>query len=207
MLTRLMRILTLTFVAGMGPAAWGQGVGGNSPTETTHMVQTIPQAPEAPTMWETLIGSADARIGVELDPLGPTWLKHLQRSGPAGSFEPQHFINIYEHLAVSGQRSWTGWTQQIDVPGFEWRRSGPYVQPTTILANGAVPSGLNIETDGSMLRFTFDPLPPGTHIDITSGLRYGSTVLPGSFDIQQFPIPEPATLLGFLALVSLIRRR
>lgn len=203
----MLKQLTFLFITGVGAAAWAQGVGGSSPTETTHMVQTIPHVPEGPTVWETLIGSTHARIGVGLDPLGPAWLKHLQRSGPAGSFEPQHFVSIYEHLVISGQQSWTGWTQEIDAPGFEWRLSGPYVEPTTILANGAVPSGLNIETTGSTLQFTFDPLPPGTQIDIITGLRYGDALLPDSFDVQQFPVPEPTTLFGFLVLITLIRRK
>lgn len=195
-------IISLAAVVGAASAAWGQGVGGTSPTETTHTIQGIYQIPEAPKMWETQIGLPEARIAVELDPAGPTWLMHVQRDGDPLSTWPQHYIRLNEYLVISGERSWTGWTQQIDVPGFEWVLSS-----TSILANGATPTGLNIVTDGSVLRFTFDPLPPGTQINLLSRLRYDGTLLVDSFDVQQFPIPEPTAILGFLVLASLIRRR
>jgi hypothetical protein len=72
-----------------------------------------------------------------------------------------------------------------------------------------VPSGLDIQVDGSVLRFTFDPLPPGTQIDIISGLRYGDWLSPESFDVQQFPVPEPAALacIGVGGVILAGRRR
>ncbi|HOB74797.1 MAG TPA: PEP-CTERM sorting domain-containing protein [Phycisphaerae bacterium] len=201
--------LIFLFIVGVGTTALAQGVGGSGPRETTHTIEGMYQAPLAPKTWETQIGSPNDRIGVELDPSGPTWRMRLERHWPGNSVEPQHFIRVCEHLTISGQRSWTGWTQRIDAPGFEWRLTGPYVEPATILADGAVPSGLDIQVDGSVLRFTFDPLPPGTQIDIISGLRYGDWLLPESFDVQQFPVPEPAALacIGVGGVILAGRRR
>jgi hypothetical protein len=195
-------LVLLAALLAPGAGAWGQGVGGGSPTETTHTIQGTYQIPEAPKMWETQIGLPEDRIGVELDPVGPTWLKHIQRDGDPLSTWPQHYIRLNEYLVISGERSWTGWTQQIDVPAFEWVLSN-----TSILANGATPTGLSIVTDGSVLRCTFDPLPPGTQINLLSRLRYDGTLLVDSFDVQQFPVPEPTTLLEVLVLAALIRRR
>jgi hypothetical protein len=190
----LQRLLPLLILTGAGTASLGQGVGGASPTETTHTLVGRYQIPEAPKQWETRIGEPGAPIGVELDLAGPVWVKHLLRDGPPGSMLPEHHIYLYEYLMITGERSWSGWTQEIHEPGFEWVLGSP-LPDVSFWADGAVQSGLSIVAQGGSLQFSFDPLLPGTEIEIFSGLRYAGASLPESFDIRQFPTPEPASLL------------
>ncbi len=205
MLARLLLAAASTFVAGFGATAWGQGVGGTSPIETAHVLQERTQPDGLPKQWDVHVGLPDSRIGVELDPAGSSWLKHFQRNGSPLSILPQHHIYLYEHLAVSGGLSWTSWTQEVEAPDFTWALSSPFPS-TTFLANGAVPSGLSITTDGALMRFSFDPLPPGTQIDIFTGLVYHGSQLADVFDMNQFPVPEPATILFVGAAASALRR-
>lgn len=203
---RIVGVFTVCVLA-LGSAAWSQGVGGASLTETTHLLRGRYQGSWA-TEWEVHVGLTDDRVGIELDPAGPSWLKHFQRDGAPGSLFPQHLIYLHEHLVISGERSWTGWIQQIDATDFAWALAYPFPN-TMILANGVVPSGLAIEAEGASLRFSFDPLPPGTQIDIFAGLIYGNANLVDSFDVRQFPTPEPATmiLIGAATAMWATRRR
>ncbi len=208
MKTTFVVVVVLASLVAAAPAAWGQGVGGASPTETTYVIQHTYWVPEAPTKWGTHIGSLQDRIEVELDPAGPFWLKHIQRDGPPASMWSEHHIFLQEHLVISGGQSWSGWIEQIDAPGFEWRSDiMPDAPVPGVLVNGSSPAGLSIEIEGETLRFSFDPLPPGTEIDVTSRLLYTGTNLVDSFDVRQFATPEPTTLLSLLVLASLTRRR
>lgn len=199
-------ILTAIAVSLPCAAARAQGVGTGSPTETTHILQPRSQ-PTGATEWEVHVGTTHARMEVDLDPAGPTWLKYLYRNGPPGSLLPEHRVYLYEHLTISGERSWTAWNQEVEAPGFEWKKGFPFPD-AALLANGTVPSGLSIQTSGSILQFTFDPLPPGTHIDVFSGLLFHGADLPDSFDLRQYPVPEPAgALLAGVAAIALVAVR
>lgn len=200
-------IVSLAALVGAASSARGQGVGGASPTETTHSLYGRFQLPEDPLQFETNVGLPSDRIGVELDSAGPFWLKHMQAASPPLILSGDH-VFVFEHLVIAGDQSWSGWTQVAD-PDFDWVLNGIFGPVTSIRANGAIPAGLSIETDGPILRFSFDPLLPGTEIDLTSELRYAGASGLQSFDLRQSPTPEPATLAltGIAVLIILGRPR
>lgn len=181
------------------------GARGNSPTETSYTL-TAPYQPDPITHWVGYVGSLQSRIGVELDPAGPTWLKHFSTGEPGTPLIPVLNLRLSEYLVIAEGPSWTGWTMQTDAPNYEWEL-GTFPFLTNIRANGAVLSGLSITPDGDSLRFTFDPLPPGTRIDITAYLRYTGGDVFNPIDVRQLPTPEPTTLLSFILLSCLTRRR
>jgi len=189
------------FLAAAAPAA-AQGVG------------NLPALPT--TFWNQGGGwfvsdQGGAPIPVIRDPNGPKWIKNF--FDPTGTISPTPgaLYSVTERLLIAPQLDWTDWHEEILTPGWEW------TSKVLMLVNvSQPPSGLTVinlpgtPIQGGTLEFYFDPLSPGTVIDIRKELKYvGPQGM--SFDaiqIAQYPTPEPATM-GLLALGGLVlgRRR
>jgi MYXO-CTERM domain-containing protein len=147
------------------------------------------------------------------DPNGPKWHKTLV-GDPTGApviAQPGQIFSLSESLYIEGNLPWMDWHEEILTPGWDW------VNPILFLANGVPASGLTVTntpgslTQGGTLGFDFDPLYPGTQINIRKQLQYNGPagmVFIGHISIDQYPTPEPATA-GLLALgaLPLLRRR
>jgi len=185
-----------------------QGVGnlGSLPTQFS--------SPAPVTGWSVDTGNAaNPWLPVQIDPNGPQWVKTF--TGPNGgpfTAVPGQTFTLQELLVVAPTQSWTDWHEHILTPGWEW------VSPTLFLANFAPPGGLNTNitpgnlATGGTIDFTFNPLVPGTLIDIRKTLQYtgvNGTVFTGTIDIAQYPTPEPASLLMFAggSIALFLRRR
>ncbi len=166
-------VVALAGLLGAVPAASGQGVGGSSPTNTVHpLIPGEISIPEDPVHWKGDVGSEAASSGIELDPEGPVWSKTFQRSGTR-LFQLGQVIEIKEYLMVQGDLAWTGWSTEIDVADFGWwSPSWGFVQTDS----GALVPGLQRSIDGPRMSFTFDPLPPGTRVELNLRLTYTGTV-------------------------------
>ncbi len=191
-------------VAAMAGSVYAQGVG-NLPA----LPSVFPQLGTVPG-W--VIGGATGPIPVVLDPNGPKWLKHL--TDPNGGLvvaQPGQVFTLSESLVVAGNLPWSDWHEEILTPGWEW------LPPSLVLANGVPATNLAATylpptaTAGGVVSFTFDPLAPGTLVDIRKQLEYvgvPGTVYIGPLDIAQYPTPEPGTLaLLSLAGLAVLRRR
>ncbi len=187
--------------------ALAQGVGnlGSLPTQFPSPVPVVG--------WSVDSGNAaNPWLPVQINPAGPQWIKTF--SGPNGqpfTAVPGQTFTLQELLVIAPPLSWTDWHEQILTPGWDW------VQPTVFLANFANPPGLTtVHTPGSMttggtLDFYFNPLAPGTLLDIRKTLQYNGppgAIFNGTLQIAQYPTPEPASL-GLLALggLAVARRR
>lgn len=182
--------------------AYGQGVG-----NLAALPSLIPSDPDV-TGW--FIGT----YGVVRDPAGPKWIKGL--AGPNGgpfTAAPGQTFSLTESLFIEGNLSWEDWHEEILTPGWEW------VDPIGFYANGAPAPGLQVAnmpgdpTRGGSLWFDFDPLVPGTKIDIRKQLQYvggaDGTAFDGIVRVAEYPTPEPASMvfLGLGSLLALRRRR
>lgn len=193
---RTSRFVTIASLASLAAAglSFAQGVG------------NLPALPTNFNASPAINGWSIGPVGVIRDPNGPAWIKTLE--GPQGGpfvAAPGTTLNLMESLVIQGNLPWTDWHETILTPGWVW------LNPN-ILANSAVPSGLTINNAGSTVDFYFDPLYPGTKVDIRKQLHYvGSadgTAFFGTIQIAEFPTPEPASL-GLIALGSaaVLRRR
>jgi MYXO-CTERM domain-containing protein len=147
--------------------------------------------------WEIDDG-AGGPVKVIRDPNGSPWAKDLQ--GPSGGpfiAVPGDLFSVSEFLVIDGPLDWADWHEEILSPDWEWVVNA--ANPADFLANGAPAPGLTVSALGSTIDFDFDPLPPGTLIEIQKTLQYVGD--PGA-------TPEPATL-GMAAMggVALLRRR
>ncbi|HPD31982.1 MAG TPA: PEP-CTERM sorting domain-containing protein [Phycisphaerae bacterium] len=172
---------------------------------------TLFLSPAPITGWSVDSGNATSPwLPVQIDPNGPQWGKTFTGlNGQPIVAVPGQTFTLQELLVVAPTQSWEDWHEHILTPGWEW------VQPTVFLANFAPPPGLNTvvtpatPTSGGKIDFTFNPLVPGTLIDIRKTLKYDDptgAVFTGKIEIAQFPTPEPATL-GLLMLGGLLALR
>ncbi len=184
-----------------GPAN-GQGVGNLSA-----LPSLIPADPAAG-------GWFIGQYGVVRDPNGPKWIKILaDPNGGPFTAAPGQTFTVTESLFIAPELDWADWHEDILTPGWEW------VDPIVFLANGSSPANLAVinmsgdPTHGGSVWFYFDPLPPGTKIDIRKKLQYvggaDGTAFFGKVEIAQYPTPEPATLamLGLGSAVLWRRHR
>jgi hypothetical protein len=203
--------ITFVVVASIGVTisqmAFAQGVGnlGSLPTQF--------QSPVPITGWSVDSGNAsNPWLPVQINTSGPPWIKTF--TGPNGqpfTAVPGQTFTLQELLVIAPPQSWTDWHEHILTPGWDW------VQPTLFLANFAAPPGLStVHTPGNAsvggaLDFYFNPLAPGTLLDIRKTLQYvgqpGATFT-GTIQIAEYPTPEPASL-GLMTLGGLLiaRRR
>lgn len=159
-----------------------------------------------PTGW-VVVDPNGLPIPVSLDPAGPVWKKDF--TGPNGgpfsypALSPPLYVS--EHLIVAGNIPWTDWHEDVLDPNWTWANP-------LLLVNGLPAPGLTVAGVGtSSLSFFFNPVAPGSTIDIRKELVYNGlpgTAFIGTLPIIQYPTPEPATL-GLLAIGSLaaLRRR
>ena len=182
-----------------GPAR-AQGVG------NVGSLPTLIQANTSATGWDIGI---PAPLPVVLNPTGPAWQKILvgPNNAPVVAVPGQTFY-LHEVLTVSGNLPWSDWHEDILNPYWDWTGS-------QILINNAIPAGLvtnNIlgnGTQGGSISFLFNPVPPGSTVDIFKHLTYQANpalpVFSSKVLVNQYPTPEPATLglLGFGSAVML----
>jgi hypothetical protein len=182
-------------------AALAQGVGNLGALPTQFATATPPNG------WD-VVDATGAPIPVVLDPAGPVWGKEF--TGPNGGAFSYPALSpplpVHESLLVSGNLPWTDWHEEVLSPDWSWANP-------TILVNGTVPSGLTISVLGGNLSYFFDPVLPGSVIDIRKDLVYNGvpgTVFSGTLPIHEYPtgIPEPASLILLCAggLCALRRR-
>lgn len=207
MFARQTSILTLVIAAVTGDVAFGQGVGGVTPIETSHLLKpTGGSIPEHMVHWYASVGAVDSPITVELDPIGPAWVQHYQTQD-GDPIDTNRAVEISENLIVGGDIPWTGWHVELANPDFIWLDSllsGPF----TLVVNGSgIPVAL--QRSPSSLDVTFPSLSPGTAVEIIYYFGRASAEPPSnSFDIRQFPVPEPTSLAGAaIAGAFCIRRR
>lgn len=201
-------LVSLAAIFGPAPAAWGQGVGGNSPTHTTHSLEVVFVVPEEYHSRLGEVGTQVSPLGVQLDPNGPVWEKVFQvDTSVIPSISPQAVSRISEHLIVEGDLPWTGWSIDIATQDFAWfpRPSGGRFWFSMLTPYGFtfVP-GMQATFEQSRLDFTFDPLPVGTQISIIADIRYeGAQPFASDLQLNQYPVPEPASALVLMSLLAL----
>ncbi len=194
-------VVIVAFTLAVSQAALAQGVGNLGSLPTQFATSTPPNG------W-TVIDATGAPIPVVLDPAGPVWGKNF--TGPNGgpfsypALAPP--LPVQELLVVSGNLPWTDWHEQLLDPNWSWANP-------TILVNGAPPPGLTISLSGGNLSYFFNPVAPGSLIDIRKDLVYNGvpgTVFSGTLPIHEYPtgVPEPASISLFCigGLLALRRR-
>ena len=195
---RCLVVVSITLVAAQ--MALGQGVGNLSSLPTQF------DTPIPPTGWNVVDPATGGPIPVVLDPLGPVWGKNF--TGPNGgpfsypALAPP--LPVHELLVVAGTLPWTDWHEDVLDPTWSWANP-------TILVNGLPPTNLTTSLSGGSLSFFFDPISPGSIIDIRKELVYNGVPgqsFQGTLPIHEYPTPEPASL-GALAIGGLLafRRR
>ncbi len=202
---RTSAVVAISLIASQAVLAQGVGNLGSLPT-------TFPMS-AAPGGWNVI--SPAGPIPVVRDPTGPVWGKSFV--GPNGGPFVQPALGpglpVTEVLQVAGNLPWSDWHEDvigIDVtgqpdPGWVW--TNPF-----ILVNGLPPSNLSITGAGtSSLSFFFDPVPPGSIVQIRKQLVYNGipgTAFVGTLAVHEYPTPEPATM-GLMGLGSVVlwRRR
>ncbi len=204
-------MLSLLIVAAAALAAsqtaLAQGVGnlGSLPTQFSSPVPIFG--------WTVDSGNANNPwIPVQIDPNGPSWVKTFSGSnGQPFTAVPGQTFSFQEFLVIAPTQSWTDWHERILTPGWQW------IQPTAFLVNGTPAPGLTTvitpggPTAGGVVDFYFNPLAPGTQIIVRKVLEYvgqPGAAFYGTVQIEQYPTPEPASLLTLLGggLVMLRRR-
>ena len=167
-----------------GPAA-AQGVGNGATLPTVFPVYSTYH-------FEISDPATGGPIPVVLDPLGPPWRKVLDL-GPLVAVPGQPFT-VHELLQVAGNLPWTDWHEQFLTPDFKW------IPTANLLVNGIQPVGLGISPlPAPVINFTWpNPAGPGSIVDISKTFMYtgpAGTVFQGKILVQEFPTPEPATLV------------
>jgi hypothetical protein len=196
-------------------AVIGASVGPGSSTTSTYN--------KAGTGWFIDDGTFPAGFGrqpVAYDPSAGPWHKVL--NGPDGGVFTQRDIDlplgITEWVTVSGTTPWTDWHEEISQLG--WRfiddRAGSG-DPNIMHSDGTPLAGLTITftdptpTSGGRIDFKFDPVPPGTNLNINKRIVYDGLspatgeVFIGTLDMYEYPtVPEPAGLALAIQLTAVV---
>jgi hypothetical protein len=205
--------VSAAIVMAASAASLGQGVGPDGPFETTHILEGGGTIDPSPAVRVASVGWDNAPISVELDPAGPAWIKHLEGASGIG---PGKGIALGQFLAVSGERSWSGWREDIVTPGFTWWQSSTLTRFDVYLGGPA--PGLTVDyappgsTPGTGLEFSFADLAPGTHVVVGAILVYNGTApFTGTVTTRSYPTPDPGSssllALGGVVLLGRQRRR
>ncbi len=210
---------TLVLVAILMANVWAVPASSNfsePSVQTSHDMQSLQGGGLG---WE--IGSANNRTVVTLDPTAGPWIKNL--FGPNGGnvnaddtgFTASSSYQLNEHFVIGGPLSWTDFHEVVLTPGWDIG--------ALISANGAPVPGLQVDityTNGSTrlgsMSMTFDPLAPGTQIDLTKQLIWvgdpnvQGNLFSGVVQVAEYPTPEPASAalfgMGVIGLFLLRRR-
>jgi len=174
-------------------------------------------------------GTEDDRVIIDFDPTAGPILKVVVTGDVNGdgavSIDDVNTIRVnnawtttlHEHLEIGpNSPPWTDWHEEILSDEWDW---GPAI--VDIIGIDEADVNLQIMHMGPGLWMTFDPLPPGTQIDIWKLLVFTGDldletvsvedVLNGRVDVLEYPtIPEPSTaalaILGLSGVVALRRR-
>jgi hypothetical protein len=187
---------------------------------------------KAGTGWFIDDGTFPAGFGrqdVAYDPSAGPWHKVLAGTdgGVFTASDTDLPISIVEHLTVAGTTPWTDWHEEFSTLGWRWidDRAGSG-DPSFTHSDGTPIPGMSITftdptpTSGGRIDFRFDPLPPGTNVNINKRFVYDGLdrLLPvevfiGKLDLFEYPtIPEPAGVAlalesaAALAIAALIVR-
>ncbi len=185
------------FLGAASPMAFGQGVGGSSPTDTSHVLSRGFGIPEPPVDWQSVVGTSLAPVGVELDPVGPAWIQHFQTEGGA-PINADRYIQITEDLVVTGDTPWTGWHVEPANPDFRWFDwgGGGWGHAFVAIVNGVLLATDVQYASPGILDATFPAIGPGDEVRFIYYFRRDSVnPVSDSFDIHQYPTPEPTALL------------
>jgi hypothetical protein len=158
--------------------------------------------------WE--IGSTLDPIEISYDPGAGPWIKTLE--GQTALVPESTVFAIHENLIVGPDRPWFDWHEELLTPGWEWQfgtilNGGP--------TGGTIP-GLTVSFDPAAnpdtIWFDFDPLLPGTPIEIWKEIHCISpNGCEGPIVVAEFPtVPIPPAVWlfgsGLLGMVGVARR-
>lgn len=200
------------FLAVASPMAFGQGVGGSSPTGTSHVLDLLPPPYlEGIAIWEGTIGAPATPVPVELDASGPAWTKSFQTANGDAIIPITTSIRVYENLMVTGSACWTGWHAEL-APGFLWHTGGQGVfspPPIGVMVNGSpIQADYQVTEARSVLDASFPSLLPGTEVLFQFNFTWsGAAPFTGTFDMSQYPTPEPTTVVFMAIAATFILRR
>ena len=226
----LVQTIVMVLCAAVGIASWSinasaatigaSGGAGPSPSSSYSL---------AGTGWVVDDGSfgSGGPIGLQsvaYDPAAGPWHKKLT-GADGGDFAASdtgsgalHTFSVIEYLTVSGTTPWTDWHERIMQPGWRWLDDRASSGEPVINKSGAPVPGLSISfgsptaSEGGSIDFKFDPIAPGTSIQIIKRMVFdgldpllpGETFL-GKLDVFEHPtVPEPSTEMLTLLSVGLI---
>ncbi len=128
---------------------------------------------------------------------------------PAGESEESYldYLKSLQYRLIQNDGHWAGWQMDVLTDEFDWS-TGWFSPAFDNRVSGVGVPGLSVELLGPLTKASFDPLPTGTLVEINARIAYKGTVsVAGPIRIQQFPTPEPSTLLCLLLPTPFMRRR